>query len=127
MNETHTMDWVTRVCGTLNFQRRLLVWDAYKCHLMSSVSSHVEKSTNSNISVIPGGLTNHLQHADVLWNKPFKEAYQALYNEWMASGEKSYTPAGNMHTPDKVLCLQRVKEAWKSVTPEVVNKSFLAC
>lgn len=45
MNEAITNDWVTRVWGALNFQRRLLVWDAYRCHLMSSVSSHVEKSS----------------------------------------------------------------------------------
>ena len=32
-----------------------------------------------------------------------------------------------MRPPDKTICLQWVKEAWKSVTPEVVKKSFLAC
>ena len=41
-----TMDWVTRVWGTLKIQRHLLMWDAYRCHLMCSVSSHVKKSTN---------------------------------------------------------------------------------
>lgn len=127
MNEDLTIDWVTKVWGALNFQRRLLVWDAYRCHLMSSVSSHVEKSTNSDINVIPGGLTGHLQPADVSWNKPFKEAYKVLYNEWMVSGQKSYTPACNMRAPDKTLCLQWVKEAWKSVTQKVVKKSFLVC
>jgi len=37
--------------------------------------------------------------ADVSWNKPFKEAYKARYNQWMATGEKSYTPAGNIKAP----------------------------
>ena len=32
-----------------------------------------------------------------------------------------------MRPPDKTLCLQWVKHAWKSVTSEVVKKSFLAC
>lgn len=91
MNEAITNDWVTRVWGALNFQRRLLVWDAYRCHLMSSVSSHVEKSNNSEISVIPGGLTSHLQPADVSCNKPFKEAYKVFYDEWMGQ-DKSPTP-----------------------------------
>ena len=35
-------------------------------------------------------------------------AYREPYNNWMATGEKSYTPAGNMHA-DKLLCLQWVK------------------
>ena len=125
MNEVLTKEWIDKVWGRLNFQRRLLVWDAYRCHIMSTVTSHVDRSTNTDISVIPGGLTSHLQPADVSWNKPFKQAYKALYNEWMVSGEKSYTPAGNVRAPDKALCLNWVKEAWKSVTSDVTKKSFL--
>ena len=96
MNEQLTKDWVDRTWGRLNFQRRLLVWDAYRCHVMSNVAAHVTKATNTDISVIPGGLTSQLQPADVSWNKPFKQAYKAQYNEWMVSGEKSYTAAGNV-------------------------------
>ena len=94
---------------------------------MSTVTSHVDRSTNTDVSVIPGGLTSHLQPADVSWNKPFKQAYKALYNEWMVSGEKSYTSAGNVCAPDKALCLNWVKEAWQSVTTDVIKKSFLVC
>ena len=77
--------------------------------------------------LIPGGLTSHLQPADVSWNKPFKSAYRELYNDWIASGEKSYTPAENMRAPDKLLCLEWVKIAWSKVTTEVIKKSFKAC
>ena len=43
------------------------------------------------------------------------------------SGEKSYTAAGNVRAPDKALCLQWVKQAWESVTTDIVKKSFRAC
>ena len=105
MNEELTMD---RVWGSLNFGRRLLVWDAYKCHIMDSVRSCVDKHTNTDVSIIPGGLTSQLQPADVSWNKPFKAAYKTKYNDWMATGSKSYMPAGNVCTPSKALCLQWV-------------------
>ena len=105
-----------------------MVWDAYKCHIITdTVTSHAKRSAKTDVSIIPGGLTRHLQPADVSWNKPFKEAYKALYNEWMATGEKSYTPAGNVCAPDKALCLRWVKETWNSVTTEVVIKSFRVC
>lgn len=94
---------------------------------MDSVSNHTRKNANSDISVIPGGLTGHLQPADVSWNKPFKQAYKALYNDWMATGEKVIMPAGNMRAPDKALCLRWVKEAWNSVTSDVIRKSFRVC
>ena len=77
--------------------------------------------------IIPGGTTSHLQPADVSWNKPFKSAYRELYNQWMASGEQSFTPAGNMRAPDKLICLRWVVKAWEAVTTEVIVKSFKAC
>ena len=113
MNEVLTKDWVDRVWESLNFGRRtcILVWDAYKCHIMDNFKSRVYNHINSDISVIPGGLSSHLQLADISWSKPFTEAYKAKYNEWMVSGEKSYTAAGNVCAPDKALCLQWVKQA----------------
>ena len=33
MSEHTTRIWIEKVWGTLSFQRRLLIWDAYKCHL----------------------------------------------------------------------------------------------
>ena len=109
MNEELTKDWVKRVWGSLNFGRRLLVWDAYRCHIMTEVRSYVNRQTNTDVSVIPGGLTSHLQPADVSWNKPFKTAYKEKYSQWMATGPKTYTAAGNVRPPSKALCLQWVK------------------
>ena len=113
--------------GTLSFEKRLLIWDAYRCHMMDSVKHEVNKVTNADICMIPGGLTSLVQPADVSWNKPFKDAYRNLYDHWMANGEKSYTPSGNLRAPSKILCLQWVRRAWESVTKEVVCKSFKMC
>ena len=94
--------------------------------MAEKVKTHVSK-LNTDMCLIPGGLTTQLQPADVSWNKPFKTAYRELYNEWMASGRKQYTAAGNVKPPDKLLCLEWVKRAWKRVTEEVVVTSFKAC
>uniref|UniRef100_A0A1X7VGK4 Uncharacterized protein n=1 Tax=Amphimedon queenslandica TaxID=400682 RepID=A0A1X7VGK4_AMPQE len=45
----------------------------------------------------------------------------------MVSGEKSYTPAGNIHAPSKLVCLCWVKKAYELVTREVIIKSFEVC
>ena len=127
MNEELTKDWVKRVWGSLNFGRRLLVWDAYKCHITDGVRSCVDKQTNTDVSIIPGGLTSHLQPADVSWNKPFKAAYKEKYSQWMVTGPKTYTAAGNVRAPSKALCLQWVRECWEALPSEMVQKSFRAC
>ena len=118
MNEQLTKDWVNRVSSQLGFDRRLLVWDSYMCRIMDSVKTSITGRCNSDISVIPGGLTKHLQPANMCWNKHFKEAYRVSYDEWMTSGEKPYTPAGNMRPPTKMQVLQWVK---LSVTEYVVK------
>ena len=120
MNEETTKTWIEKVWGTLSFQKRLLIWDAYKCHITDSAKASV-KGTRSDTSIIPGGLTKHLQPS---WNKPFKEAYRIKYEEWLTSGDKTYTAAG----PREILCLQWVKEeSWNSLSRAVIIKSFEAC
>ena len=83
--------------GDIDFRRQLLIWDTYNCHLTDNVRNVVSNATNSDIGVIPGGLTGHLQQ-----NKPIKAAYKELYGEWTATGQKTYTRAGNIHAPSKL-------------------------
>ena len=41
---------ISRAWGLLNFRRRLLVWDAYRCQIMDSVSNHARRNANSDIA-----------------------------------------------------------------------------
>ena len=75
MSEDLTIQYLNKVWGQLSFTCRLLIWDAYRCHMMDKVRMHVDKQTNSDMCILPGGTTNHLQPADVSWNKPFKAVY----------------------------------------------------
>ena len=93
--------------------------------MTESVTSRLKHHAKTDVSLIPRGLTKNLQLTNISWNKAFKAGYRDLYN-WIATAEKSYTPAGNMRAPDKLVCLQWVK-AWKSVTTDVKVKSFRTC
>jgi len=48
MNEDLTKDWLRHCWNTctLNFGRRLLAWDVYKCHLTDDVRNVANKLTN---------------------------------------------------------------------------------
>ena len=87
----------------------------------------MDKQTNTDVSVIPEGLTSHLQPADVSWNKPFKTAYKEKSSQWMATGPKTYTAAGNVRAPSKALCLQWAKECWEALPAKIIQKSSRAC
>ena len=72
---------------------------------------------NSDMVYVPGGCTSKLQPADVSWNKPFKDHLQQRYDEWVFSGEKTYTPQGNMRAPTMKLLLRWIKDSWDEITP----------
>jgi hypothetical protein len=128
MNEELTQQWLSRVWGTFAFGRRLLVWDAFRCHLQDVVKDVLKKS-KTDMAVIPGGCTGLIQPPDVSWNKPFKSHYWNLYEQWLAEGDEqhTFTKGGNLRAPSRVLIAQWVKSAWDSVSKEVIIKSFIVC
>ena len=85
MNEELTMQYIDSVIGIFSFNRRLLAWDSFQCHIMDSVKSSLSKSKIESV-IIPGGYTKYIQALDVSWNKPFKNHVTDLYNEWLCNG-----------------------------------------
>ena len=73
----------------------MLVWDCFSAHLVDSVKRRT-KAHNTDMVVIPGGLTSVLQPLDVSLNKPMKSKIRDSYNDGMMNGEKTYTNGGNM-------------------------------
>lgn len=70
----------------------------------------------------------YLQAPDVSWNKPFKENITRLYDDWIAGSEnKEYTRGGNLKAPSKMLILKWIIDSWKSLSSELIVKSFKAC
>ena len=102
--------------------KRMLVWDSYKCHISASMKKAVQ-NTNTVMAVVPGGCTKLVQPADV----SFKAAYRKLYDTWLASGSMERTRGGNLRAPSKALRVQWVLEAWDSIRPVIIHKSFEAC
>src|SRR6266540_3600815 len=79
----------------LNNSRSLLVLDSFQEHLVDSVKNRFnEKQTN--IAVIPGGLTSKLQPLDVAINKSFKANLRQYYNNWMSFEVHELTPSGRI-------------------------------
>ena len=99
MNDDLTAAWLRSVVGKFSFTPRLLVWDAYRCHISASTKREL-KAYNMTTAVIPGGCTKYVQAPDVMWNQLFKASLHASYDEWMAGDtDKQYTSGGNLKAP----------------------------
>jgi len=50
--------------------KRLLVWDAYKCHTSEAVKAEMSRLC-MHTAIVPGGCTKYIQAANVIWNACF--------------------------------------------------------
>lgn len=94
---------------------------------MASVRERVNSHYNTAMVVIPGGCIGLLQPADVSCNKPFKTLYREKYEDWAINGEVSLTIGGRRRPHSKDLIMQWIKEAWESVSADIVRKLFKKC
>ena len=82
MDEEMMSDWlqevyVRRPDGFFNKSPSLLIYDSMRAHLTDAVKAKVKK-INSELAVIPGGLTKELQPLDIGINGPFKVKLREL-------------------------------------------------
>ena len=127
MNDTLTIDYLHSIIGTLSFTKRLLVWDAYRCH--TSVSTREETTKlQLHTAIVPGGCTKFIQAADVVWNSCFKAHLRTLYDSWLADPTgHEFTRGGNLKAPSRSLLCEWVKVSWAAVPDSMVVHSFLSC
>ena len=67
-------------------------FEGYKTNAIKKIAL----DENTDLAIIPGGLTSIVQPLDVCLNKPFKDRLRAKWNIWMSSGQFSYTKGGNL-------------------------------
>ena len=117
--------WRARLGGFANTQS-LLVWDSFSAHLTDTVKQQLRENKTAT-AVIPGGLTSLVQPLDVCLNKPFKDRLREKWMTWMMSGEKTFTPGGQLRAASLVTVCQWVKESWQELSKEMVERSFKKC
>ena len=104
--QVHPKGWMDERCKKwlnhiLNYHPGGLLrkksWNTFKWHPVEDVKIAVRRQ-NTNIPVIPGGLTSFLQPLEVSINKPSKDCGHGSWNEWMLNGEKSFKKGQCMST-----------------------------
>ena len=127
MDERLPDDYPHSIIGVLSFSKRLLVWDAYRCHTSEAVRTETSRM-RLHTAIVPGGCTKYIQAADVVWNACFKSHMQSCYNTWLADPDcHEYTRGGNLKPPSHFLLCEWVKSSWQAVIDEMVKESFISC
>ena len=126
-NTELTQIWINYVLGTFLFNRTLLVWDSYECHIKNSANESLKAKKEDRV-IVPGGCTKYIQAPDVSWNKPFKASCTEKYDEWLGTiGIHKETAAGNLKAPPRRKILQWIIDTWAELSTDIIKKSFTCC
>ncbi|KAK6299839.1 hypothetical protein J4Q44_G00298720 [Coregonus suidteri] len=101
----------------------LLIYDSMRAHITNAVKKQV-KQTNSELAVIPGGLTKELQPLDIGVNRTFKARLRAAWEQWMTEGEHTFTKTGRQRRATYATICQWIVDAWADISVSTVVKAF---
>ena len=118
MNDLLTIDYLHSIIGVLSFGKRLLVWDAYRCHTSEAVRAETSRM-RLHTAIVPIGCTKYIQAVDVVRNACFKSHMRSCYDTWLAHPDcHEYTHGGNLKPPARSLICEWVKSSWQVVPVE---------
>ena len=95
--------WRSRL-GGLGRRRSLIVYDVFEAHVTESVKTAFARE-NTNLVVIPSGLTSLLQSLNFSLNKPLKDNFKKRRMQWKADGIYGFTAGGRQKKPsEEMIC-----------------------
>ena len=81
MNTNLTSVWLEDIFPENYHEKKLLIWDSFKCHVEGDVVMDILDKKNIKSAVIPGGCTRPIQTLDVCINNPFKSRMEDLFDD----------------------------------------------
>ena len=100
--------------------------DSFEDH-KTNIIKNIASNANTDLAIIPGGLTSVIQPLNVCLNKLFKDRLCEKWNAWMSSDQFTYTKGGNLKKPDYSIICKWILEAWAEIPKEMIIKSFKKC
>lgn len=123
-------DWVKIIWnkrpGALRNPSSILILDAFRGHLTDNIKSNLAHK-NTDLVIIPGGMTSQLQPLDVSINKPFKDYLKKEYESWLWMDNHPLTPSGKIKKAPASKLAEWVSNAWNKISNSVVEDSFKKC
>jgi len=116
--------WGRRPRAFLN-QPSMRVLDAFKGHLTDSVKNQLRKM-NTELVVMPGGITSVLQPMDVSI-KPFKDRLRQQYLKWISDPPHELTKTGKIKCAAPSEVARWMSAARKAIPESIIIRSFKKC
>ena len=97
--------------------------DSMRAHITEDIKDLLD-AKNTTPAIIPGGLTKLLQPLDISVNRTFKSGMRTLWEEWMSTGEHSFTNTGRLRRATLPEVTNWILQSWKSVSISCILNGF---
>ena len=98
----------------------MLILDAFYSHATEKIKKQVAEM-NTDLVIIPGGMTSQLQVLDVVINKPFRVYLGEEYSHWLINGNHALPSTGKLKKPSIQLLAQWITTAWGRISIESIK------
>ncbi|KAF4796740.1 hypothetical protein TURU_081684 [Turdus rufiventris] len=82
------------------------------------------KNMNSELAVIPGGLTKEMQPLDISIIHSFKAKLRLLWENWLVEGEHSFTKNRRLRRASYATVCQWILDVWRKVSTTTIIRGF---
>ncbi|KAF4083566.1 hypothetical protein AMELA_G00143600 [Ameiurus melas] len=128
MDEEKMREWlrevyVKRLDVFFHASPSLLICDSMRAHLTATVKNEV-KQMNSELAIIPGGLTKELQPLGIGVNRAFKVKLRAVWERWMTDSKHTITKTGRQRLASYATICEWIVDAWAKVSALTVVRAF---
>ena len=82
---------------------------------------------NTELVVMPGGITSVLQPMDVSIKQPFKDRLRQQYLTWISDPDRELTETGKIKCAAPSEVARWVSVAWKATPESIIIRSFKKC
>ncbi|CAG8821598.1 19485_t:CDS:2, partial [Gigaspora margarita] len=106
--------------------KMMLVLDSFAAHITDKAKTAF-RSENTDLAVIPGGLTSMCQPLDVCINKLFKDKLHSYWHKWMADSGNGLTKSKNLRRADLSTVCHWILNAWNDISNEIIVWVFKKC
>jgi hypothetical protein len=104
----------------------MLAMNAFCGRLSDRIRNRL-RNRNTDLVIIPSGMTSQLQTLDVSVNKPFKQLVRKHCDTWQNKDSRILTPSEKIKRASASVTVEWISKAQKEVLINIIQKSFLKC
>jgi hypothetical protein len=101
----------------------MLAINAFPGHLSNRIRNRI-RTKNTNLVIMPSGVTSQLQPFDVSINKPVKHLVCKHYDAWLNKDNHILISSSNIKRASTSIIVEWIPNVWKEEPVNIIPKSF---